>query len=223
MFEGSGAPPRKIAVREAVKGDAARAAQLHVAGINEGYLATLGQRFLSRLYARMVTSRHAFLIVAYEPRESVANATRPAIGFVAGTESVSALYREFLVKDGVIAGIGSAPRLLRSIPRLLETLRYGAGESQSKERSDDRESELLSIAVAAEARNRGAGALLVDAFRSAAVRSGSRSARVVVGAENDGAIRLYRNAGFVEDERFELHPGTASLLLRADLSDQCPR
>ena len=51
------------------KEDAARVAQLHAAGINEGFLATLGPRFLRRLYERMVASRRAFLIVAYDPQD----------------------------------------------------------------------------------------------------------------------------------------------------------
>jgi ribosomal protein S18 acetylase RimI-like enzyme len=223
MFDGKGVAPREIAVRAAAKGDAARVAQLHSTGINEGFLATLGPRFLRRLYERMAASRRAFLIVAYDPLGAGEADPREPIGFVAGTDSVARLYREFLLKDGVVAGIASAPHLVRSIPRLLETIRYGAKEAESGQPAGAGETELLSIAVAPEARRRGAGALLVDSFRAAAVRSGSSSARVVVGATNDTAIALYRSAGFVEAERFELHPGTESLLLRADLTDQCPR
>ena len=222
MFDGKGVPPREIAVRAAAKEDAARVAQLHAAGINEGFLATLGPRFLRRLYERMVASRRAFLIVAYDPQDGGGTDARKTIGFVAGTDSVPRLYREFLLKDGVIAGIASAPQLIRSIPRIFETVRYGARAATPEQPAGGSETELLSLAVAPEARRRGAGALLVDSFRSAAVRSGSSSVRVVVGASNDTAIALYRSAGFVEAERFELHPGTESLLLRADLTDQCP-
>jgi hypothetical protein len=45
---------------------------------------------------------------------------------------------------------------------------------------------------------------------------------VVVAAANETAIRVYLETGFVEAERFELHAGTESLLLRADLSSICP-
>ena len=222
MFDGKGVPPREIAVRAAVKADAARVAELHATGINEGFLATLGPRFLRRLYERMVASRRAFVLVAYDPREDRATDGPATVGFVAGTDSVSGLYREFLLKDGLIAAIASAPHLIRSIPRLFETVRYGVKDEGPEQPASITETELLSLSVAPEARRRGAGALLVDSFRTTAVRSGSLSARVVVGATNEAAIRLYRSAGFVEAERFELHPGTASLLLRADLSEQCP-
>jgi ribosomal protein S18 acetylase RimI-like enzyme len=150
------------------------------------------------------------------------------IGFVAGATSVRRLYGEFLLHDGLVAGVTSAPRLLRSIPRVVETLRYGAkddtGPSPKKggAPAEEPETELLSLAVAASARRRGAGAKLVQSFHAAAAQAGSRTARVVVAAANETAIRVYVESGFVEAERFELHAGTESLLLRADLSAICP-
>ena len=223
MFDGKDAPPREIAVRAAVKEDSGRIAELHATGINEGFLASLGPRFLSRLYGRMAMSRRAFLLVAYDPHDNPIRGGRQIMGFVAGTESVPRLYREFLLRDGLVAGVLAAPQLARAVPKLIETVRYGANDAQSGQPTGGTETELLSLAVAPEARRRGVGALLVDSFHSAARDSGSVSARVVVGATNDTAIRLYRNGGFVEAERFELHAGTESLLLRADLTDRCPR
>jgi ribosomal protein S18 acetylase RimI-like enzyme len=219
MFDGKDAPPREIAVRAALKEDSARIAELHATGINEGFLASLGPRFLSRLYGRMVTSRRAFLLVAYDSQAS----SQQIVGFVAGTESVPRLYREFLLRDGVVAGIVAAPHLARAVPKLVETLRYGANDAQPGQPMAGTETELLSLAVAPEARRRGVGGLLVDSFHSAAKDSGSVTARVVVGATNDAAIRLYQGGGFVEAQRFELHAGTESLLLRADLTHRCPR
>lgn len=227
MSGGNGEPPRRVELRAATSEDAARVAELHVTAINEGFLATLGPRFLRRLYSRIVESRHGFLIVACDPGPG------PVIGFVAGATSVRHLYGEFLRRDGLMAGITSAPRLVRSIPRVVETLRYGAKdeapaptknnkETENKKETEESETELLSLAVAATARRRGAGADLVRSFQIEAARAGSTTARVVVGASNDAAIRLYVDSGFVEGNRFELHPGTESLLLRVDLSAICP-
>jgi ribosomal protein S18 acetylase RimI-like enzyme len=217
MFDGNGMPREKAAVRAASLADALQVAELHVAAINEGFLATLGPRFLRRLYARIVESAHGFLLVAVDPQEKGGTSV---IGFVAGASSVSRLYREFVLKDGVVAGISSAPQLMRSIPRVVETLRYGAKDQDDESDGERAETELLSLAVAERARRRGAGALLVDAFRTEAARTGTSSARVVVGASNASAIRLYNQKGFVEARRLQLHTGTQSLLLRADLSDQ---
>lgn len=217
MSGGSGEPPREVVVRAATSQDAAWVADLHVRAINEGFLASLGPRFLRRLYARIVKSPHGFLLVACDPGPGV------VIGFVAGATSVRRLYGDFLLRDGLVAGLTSAPRLVRSVPRVLETLRYGAKDDarQSKEQDelgDGSETELLSLAVAATARRRGAGARLVRSFHAAAAEAGSSTARVVVAGTNQAAIRVYLESGFVEAERFELHAGIESLLLRADLS-----
>jgi ribosomal protein S18 acetylase RimI-like enzyme len=222
MSGGNGEPLKEVVVRAATSKDAARAADLHVTAINEGFLASLGPRFLRRLYARIVKSPHGFLIVATEPGSG------SVIGFVAGATSVRHLYGEFLLRDGLIAGVSSAPRLIRSIPRVVETLRYGAKDDEAHSSkasggsSVGSETELLSLAVATTARKRGAGGKLVRSFHAAAVKAGSRTARVVVAAANETAIRVYLESGFVEAKRFEMHAGTESLLLRADLSAICP-
>jgi ribosomal protein S18 acetylase RimI-like enzyme len=222
MSGSNGEPASQVKVRAATAGDAAAVANLHVTAINEGFLASLGPRFLRRLYARIVKSHHGFLIVACDPGPG------PVIGFVAGATSVRRLYGEFLLRDGVIAGLTCAPRLIRSIPRVVETLRYGAKDEAgpsskaSGDPAEGSETELLSLAVATAARRRGAGSKLIQSFHAAAAEAGSRTARVVVAAANDTAIRVYLESGFVEAERFELHPGTESLLLRADLSSTCP-
>jgi ribosomal protein S18 acetylase RimI-like enzyme len=221
MFDGKDAPPKEIGVRAAVKADCARVAQLHATGINEGFLASLGPRFLGRLYGRMVASRRAFLLVAYDLQKTPSDGDHQVIGFVSGTESVPGLYREFLLRDGVVAGIVAAPQLVRAVPKLIETFRYGTSDAQPGPQGTGSETELLSLAVAPEARRLGVGASLVDSFHAAAKSSGSISARVVVGATNEAAIRLYESGGFVEAERFELHAGSESLLLRADLTGQC--
>jgi ribosomal protein S18 acetylase RimI-like enzyme len=223
MSGGSGEPQKQIVLRPATRDDAPRVADLHVAAINEGFLASLGARFLRRLYGRISVSPHGFLVVACEPGPG------PVIGFVAGATSVRRLYADFLWRDGLVAGITSAPRLLRSLPRVVETLRYGAKDETSGQTTETKEqeggeteAELLSLAVASTARRRGAGAQLVRAFHLAAAQAGSATARVVVGATNDAAIRLYLESGFAEADRFELHAGAQSLLLRADLSAICP-
>src|SRR5580704_16618563 len=82
MSGGSGEPPREVVVRAATAQDSARVADLHEEEINEGFLASLGPRFLRRLYARIVESPHGFLLVACDPGPG------SVIGFVAGATSV---------------------------------------------------------------------------------------------------------------------------------------
>jgi ribosomal protein S18 acetylase RimI-like enzyme len=138
-------------------------------------------------------------------------------GFVAGAVSVRSLYREFLWHDGFVASVTSAPRLVRALPRVVETLRYGSQQPPGAPAASGPEAELLSLAVAGDSRRQGVGRVLVDAFFSEAASRNCTSARVVVGASNDAAVALYRQGGFETAVTLEVHEGTPSLLMRADV------
>ena len=199
-------------VRPGTETDAGPAATLHASQISDGFLSSLGRSFLTRLYRRIVRSPNSFLFVA--------EADGDALGFIAGTEDVRELYRSFLVRDGIVATVTALPQVLRSSRRVLETLRYGAGSGGGTERAQSHageaelpKAELLAIAVAPAARGRGAGRALVDAFTAELTRRGVPGARVVVGADNDSAIRLYERCGFTKAARIEVHRGTPSQVL----------
>ena len=214
-MEGNDVPPARCNVREATRSDVDTVAALHVAEIHEGFLATLGPRFLRHLYARIVESPHGFLVVT-ETQSSEQHPARVS-GFVAGALSVRNLYREFLWHDGVVASVTSAPQLVRSLPRVVETLRYGSRQPPGEHAPSGPEAELLSLAVAGDSRRQGLGGVLVEAFLSETASRGCTSARVVVGASNDAAVALYGHGGFVKAETFEVHEGTPSLLMRTDV------
>ncbi len=217
-MEGNDVPPARCNVKEATRSDVDIVAALHIAAIHEGFLATLGARFLRHLYARIVESPHGFLLVAETPQAPESGPVQVS-GFVAGAVSVRRLYREFLVHDGLVAAVTSAPQLVRSLPRVVETLRYGSRQPPGSAAPSVPEAELLSLAVAGDSRRQGTGAALVEAFLAEATRRGCTSARVVVGADNDAAIALYGRGGFEAAESLEVHEGTPSLLMRAHLAE----
>jgi ribosomal protein S18 acetylase RimI-like enzyme len=190
-----------VTIRTGSATDAAAAARLHSSQISEGFLASLGPGFLTRLYRRVACSPGSFLLVA--------DAHGDQVGFLAGTLDVGSLYRRFLVRDGLVASIVAAPRLLRAWPRALETLRHGGGQTVR-----GGSAELLAVAVDPRWRGRRVGALLVERFLGEIGRGGARTAHVVVGAHNGPAIALYESSGFKSANTFELHPGTESVLMR---------
>jgi ribosomal protein S18 acetylase RimI-like enzyme len=179
--------------------DARAAAGLHALQISEGFLAFLGPRFLRRLYRRVTRTPGCFLLVVEEYGTTV--------GFLAGSTDVAALYRSFVWHDGVAAALASAGRLLRSWRRVIETLRHGTGGAGEG-------AELLAVAVAPTARGRGVGTLLVEGFLTEVERRKECAAYVVVAADNETAIALYRRTGFHTVKRFELHSGTESLVMQ---------
>jgi len=188
-----------MVLRTGDDGDAATAAGLHAGQISEGFLTFLGPRFLRRLYRRVTRTPGCFLLVVVDQGTTV--------GFLAGSTDVAGLYRSFVWRDGFAAALASGGRIVRSPRRVIETLRHGTGGAGEG-------AELLAVAVDPAARGHGAGTLLVEGFLTEVGRRGQRAARVVVEADNETAVALYRRAGFHVVERFELHTGTESLLMR---------
>jgi ribosomal protein S18 acetylase RimI-like enzyme len=188
-----------MVLRPGTEGDAAVAAALHAGQIGEGFLTILGPGFLRRLYRRVVRTPGSFLLVVEDGETTV--------GFLAGSTDVAGLYRSFVLRDGAAAALRCGGRLVRSWRRVVETLHHGTGGTVDG-------TELLAIAVDPAVRGRGAGTLLVDGFLSEIGRRRQTAAHVVVGADNATAVALYRRAGFRTTERFELHPGTESLLMQ---------
>ncbi|HLX86997.1 MAG TPA: GNAT family N-acetyltransferase [Acidimicrobiales bacterium] len=194
-----GAPP--VVVRLGRETDAAAVAHLHAEQIGEGFLSSLGPRFLEQLYRRIAHDEGSFLLVA-ERHGTLA-------GFVAGTTALRRLYAAFLRRDGLRVLAGSPWRLVTSWRRVVETLRHGRTDT-----GPPADGELLAIAVDPTQRGRGIGAELVHALLGEMARRGAVSVDVVVGADNAAAIALYTSTGFAPLRRFELHAGTESLTLR---------
>ena len=186
-------------VRPGTDADADAAARLHATGIQEGFLSSLGPRFLTLLYRRMVRDGRSFLLVAEE--DGV------VVGYAGATENLSHLYRQFLRHEGVVAALVAAPRLFRAWRPALETLRYPSGGQ------DLPDAELLAIAVSPECRGRGVGRALVTAVNEELTRRGVTNARVVVAATNAAALQLYKASGFRPSTSIEVHARTTSEVL----------
>jgi len=193
------------AVRAGALGDAGAVAELHARLISDGFLSSLGPRFLHRLYRRMVLSDGSFLLVA--------EGDGAVVGFVAGSTAVGRLYRDFLVRDGVAATLRAPLRLATALPRVLETLRHGRDPGADGPGPGAEGGELLAVAVDPRWRGRRLGGQLVDGFLGELERRGATSGRVVVGADNAAAVAMYRRAGFAPARTFEFHRGVASVLM----------
>lgn len=202
----------RVVVRQGGPEDAAFAARLHASAIAEGFLASLGPGFLALLYRRVAVTDGAFLLVA--------EAEAGPVGFIAGARSLGALYRRFLLADGVRVAVRHGPRLLAALPRVLETWRQGAGADGPGVAG----TELLAVAVDPAHTGAGVGRRLVDAFVVEAAALGRPDTRVVVGAGNEPAIALYRRAGFRPAAEVEVHRGVPSLVMArpAGGGDPCP-
>jgi len=188
------------ALRGGQAGDAPAVAALHGERIGEGFLVTLGPRFLTRLYRRVAVSPHAVLLVTESGGRIV--------GFVAVATSTRRLYADFLRRDALPAGLAAAPAVLRAPRRVWETLRYGSAGDH-----DLPPAEVLSIAVSADAEGQGIGGALLAAALEELARAGAPAARVVTGIGNHAALAMYERAGFRRQTRTEVHAGVPQEVL----------
>jgi ribosomal protein S18 acetylase RimI-like enzyme len=180
--------------------DAWRLADMHARRINEGFLASLGPVFLGRLYRRVVRSPRAFAMVADDERGRV-------VAFCAAAENVGRLYREFMMRDGLVAGVAAAPRLMRSLPHVIETMRYPSSTGTLPD------AEILAVVTDPDVASKGWGSLVLHETLDELERRGCSTAKVVTAASNDPALRLYERCGFAPLQQISLHDNVQSEVL----------
>jgi len=190
--------------RRAHVGDAVAIATLHRNGLPDSFLASLGMGFLTRLYRRVVRFEGSFVLVT-GPADS-------PDGFVAVAEHTGSLYRSFLVRDGLAAGVRAMPTVLRAPVRTWETFRYGARPPGPAAQAEP-VAEILAVAVAASSRGRGLGTALITSALAEVQARGVRRVHVVTAADNVPAIAMYESAGFGPHATVEVHAGVEQVVL----------
>lgn len=190
-----------VKILRATPADVDAMAGLHIDAISEGFLPKLGRRFMRVLYRALTTSPQAVVLVADDGQGPV--------GFVAGVVDTGRFYRSFLARSGPSALFAALPRLLRHPSLMLqgwETLRYGTDGTGPS-------AELLAMALTPGARGQGLGTALGSRFLVEMSSLAVDRVKVVVGADNPGAIAAYHKMGFGEATPIEVHAGEASLEL----------
>lgn len=178
-------------------------ARLHVTGIREGFLSSLGEALLADIYGAINTSSIGFVFVAE-------NADGNVVGFVAGATSVGALYRSIMLKRGWryvlrLARYVFSPRVVK---RLIETAFYPA---KTAIRYPD--AELLSIVVHNDAQGTGVADDLLNALKKELNARGCREFKLIAGAELHRANRFYQKHGFKEVGTIDSHGRTANVMV----------
>ena len=184
--------------------DHQRVAQLHSENIDQGFLSTLGPRFLRLLYQAIDECPEACLLLAREGGQ--------VVGFVAGTLNMGPVYRR-LLRHWLALGLSLAPSLL--IPRrlwcILEILRYSrGGHGGANALPALPAAELLSIAVDPAYRGRGIAEDLYAGLKLFFATRGLGEFKIIVGAPLAPAHRFYRRMGAVPVTEIEVHRGDAS-------------
>lgn len=191
--------PQRFVVRPLVLSDCAAVAALHRVALPESTMAALGQTFLESFYRTMLRTQATFCLVAAQAGQ--------VLGFVSGSLDNRELYRQFARRHGLKLGLVLLPKLL--LPsyrqRIQESRKYAVGQSD-----DDQLPELISLAVAEQARGQGVAQALVAALKSEFARRGVTRFKVMVGGSNAAACRFYEKSGGVLAREVEVHQGMTS-------------
>jgi len=187
-------------IRLARPEDAPALARLHIHSLPDGFLSSLGERFLRVFYAALARDKGAITVVA-DGGEGV-------VGFAAGVASVGSFYRRFFARRAIPAAIAAAHLLWhpRTINRAWETARY------ARNTEDYPEAELISIGIADTWRGQGLGRQLLEGVLEGLREKGVKEVRVMVGADNESANEFYSRMGFRALGRITVHRGQVSNL-----------
>lgn len=170
-------------------------AELHASCIDQGFLSTLGARFLTVLYRAIDRSSTSALLVE--------TSGTSVTGFVSGGSGMGPIYRQML-RDWPALIAALAPVLLkpRKILGIIEILRRGGAREVGITLP---EAELFSIAVAPEARGSDTAKRLYGALCTHFRKQGVPAFRIVVGDSLIPAQRFYTRMGAEPATSLRLH------------------
>lgn len=193
-----------LKVRDITIQDAAEVANLHIEGINTGFISSLGIDFVTALYEAIAQDTSSFGFVVEENDRT--------LGFVAFTEDLDKLYRAVIVKKGIrfILLLARGVFSLRRLKKILETLFYPA---RIKKANLPR-AELLSIVIAEEQQGRGLATILMQKGLTECSRRKIEKVKVLVGADNERANKLYLKCGFELVRQIDNHGVLSNIYVR---------
>ena len=178
-------------------------AELHIANINQGFLAALGIGFLSLMYRAIDEARGSVLL--FEERDGC------IVGFVAATVGMTPIYKRMLCSPFRL-GLTLLPNLLRPrrLFRIFEILRYSRPVGSQNDGLPM--AELLSIAVDREFRRQQIAECLYRRLCDHFKTIGILSFKITVGSSLEPAHRFYRQMGAEPVGTVEVHRGERSTI-----------
>ncbi len=188
-------------------------AALHVAGIDQGFLTSLGAPFLEILYWAIDSSPESVLLIACDPEGKV-------VGFVSGGHGMGRIYRRMLRRLPLLLKT-LMPALMspKKVVRIAELLWFGRKQHSVLVKPTV---ELYSITVTASARGTGVAQSLYEALIAHFCEQGVAELRIVVGETLTVAHHFYRKMGALPMAQICVHRGSTSVVYRHELSTTQP-
>lgn len=182
-------------------------ARIHMQCINQGFLPTLGERFLALMYQSIdADPNSALFIERIEGR---------VVGFISGGRGMGSIYWQMLERwPRLFLELLPALFTPRKLKRIVEIVWFSR---RKKPVPGCPNAELFSIAVMESARGGGVADRLYEALKQHFVADGEAAFCIVVGDSLGPAHRFYQRMGAVPMAQISVHEGQGSTLYRHDL------
>lgn len=183
-------------------------AKIHQDEIVEGFLSTLGVKFLSKLYCNLCDSPYAFLYVAI--------INNRICGFICGSTDTSKVYKYFIMRNGIFILPLIIPKILsfKKIGRIFETLIY----PQKKENVALPKNEILNFCISSNFQRKGIGKKLFKVLVNEFKNLNFNKIKIVTGLSQIKAQRFYESLGAIKVTDIEIHRNTKSLIYIYDIN-----
>lgn len=181
------------------KKDCFQIAKIHCKEIKKGFLSQLGEKFLSKLYEAMATSKFAFVMVAKDKGR--------VVGIISGCINIDKFYRDFFKKYFFKISLILFPKIFKIsiLRKIFETLKYPKQKNKELPKA-----ELLTVAVSADFQGEGVAEKLFKGFLNEIKKRKVKQFKVVVGEELGRAIRFYEKVGFQLHSSISIHKNKQS-------------
>ena len=176
---------------------------LHYQTINQGFLSSLGEKFLQVLYEYLIQNE---LVLVYKEDQSV-------LGYVSCALSSKGIMKRFIYTKPseiirIVLAILKKPKLLKP---LMETYRAPSLSTSDINTVDQiPETELLSISVSPNVQKGGIGMQLIYALEAELKKRNIHSYKVIAGEKLEGANKFYLKNGFVLAKKISIHGNNIS-------------
>lgn len=186
-------------IEKAEKKDCEVVANIHFEEINQGFLNTLGKKFLRLFYEFMTVSPNAFLIVARNEDE--------VVGFISGCTNLKEFYKEFFNNYKIRSFFILFKKIFNFsiIKKIWETIKYS-----KKDDPELPQAELLSMAVKREFQGRGVAQDLLNLLVAEMEKRGIKSFKVITGENLVSANKFYQKSGFKFHSKIFVHKNSPS-------------
>lgn len=178
-------------------------ARLHIENLDQAFLSSLGETFLTELYRAMDSSEGNALF--YEMKDG------KVIGFVSGGTGMGVIYKNMFARVWAwFLPLSWRLLNLKTVSRIIDILRYSRdtlGDCESRPKA-----ELYSIAVGSDGRGKGVAQRLYASLLSYFEDQKTDSFAIIVGKNLTSAHKFYQKQGATLVGDVELHDGETSSL-----------